>query len=190
MKRFQCFCTMPYALLLSPIVTHHVPPPQVHSFQLITIIYSPLNKQFSPALLTDQKTSTSDPWLAFVVILFWVISHWAKGDTNFHSQPKEFHQTTFCSPIIHLSSTTFSPTILPATHSTTSLHQNWPLLILFPFWSFLGLLTFTESLCLLLYFCPPSILRILSHLLLLFHSPPFSTSTIFCFHSSWGPPCH
>lgn len=155
MKRFQCFCTKPYTLLLSPIITHHVPPPQLHSFQLITIIYSPLNKQFPPALLIAHKMSTSDPWLAFIVILFWLISHWAKGDTNSHSQPKEFHQTTFYSLIIHPFSTTFSPKILPPTHSTTSLHQPWPLLILFPFWCFLGLLTITESLCLLLYFHPP-----------------------------------
>lgn len=62
---------------------------------------------------------------------------------------------------MHLLSTMFSPTILPSTHSATSLHQHWPLLIWFTFCSFLSLLTWLLNLSTYPFISAPSILPIL-----------------------------
>lgn len=62
---------------------------------------------------------------------------------------------------MHLLSTMFSPTIPPSTHSATSLHQHWSLLIWFTFCSFLSLLTWLLTLSTYPFISPPSILPIL-----------------------------
>lgn len=178
---------MPCVLLLAPIITHILPLLlSFYLFQFHIITHLPLNKQVSLALLTAQKTSTTDPWWASVAFLS-LISHRAKGGINCYSLPKILHQTTFYSLTTHFSSTIFSLTILPATHTTTSLHQHWPLLIQFPFSYFLNIVKWLSNLFAHPFISAPSFLPIPSSPLTL--SPHFSISMSFCFHSSWGSPC-
>lgn len=158
---------MPYALLLAPTIIHILPPPQ---FPLISIPYH-------NTLIPKQTGLSSSPhspenfnfWplASFCCIPLFVWSPTEPKEVLILSQPKGLHQTTFCSLIMHLSSTIFSPTILPVTHSTSSLHQHWPVLIWFPFCSFLSLLTWLLNLSIYPFTSAPSILPILTSALTL-----------------------